>query len=239
MKRRALLLVPGMLNDRRVWQRVWPHLTQLAELHVADVGSHDSIEAMADAAVNGMPEQFCVAGFSMGGYVAIELAKRYKSRVTGIALIGTSARPESPRARSARASMLDRAHADFDGLLEDLMPSLAHPSNLEDGVLRNELLTMMRDTSVQAYARQINALIARADQREFVRTLAIPTCIVHGVQDQVVPPALGEELVKLIPGARSTFLQQCGHLAPLECPDSVAAAMSDWIATCSPLTDAT
>ncbi|MFN0159955.1 MAG: alpha/beta fold hydrolase, partial [Burkholderiales bacterium] len=94
MTRTPLLLIPGTLNTDRVWRAVTAGLSDSADMRVADVSAHDSMAALADAAVAGMPQRFCVAGFSLGGYIALEIMRRAPGRVAALALVSTSARPE-------------------------------------------------------------------------------------------------------------------------------------------------
>ena len=73
-RRTTLLLLPGMLNDARLWAAIRPMLAGIADFHVADVGRHDTISGMAEAALAAVDTpDLCVAGFSMGGYVAQEM----------------------------------------------------------------------------------------------------------------------------------------------------------------------
>lgn len=231
MTRPSLLLVPGMLNDARVWDAVRGALEPLADLHVAAVDRHDRIDAMATAAAAGMPARFAVAGFSMGGYVALELARQLPGRISGVALLGTSCRAEHADAAPRRRALLEKARADFDGAVDSVLPYTIHPSHQQDAAFTAGLRAMMLATGVEGYARQVQALLHRHDQSATARHFAGPACVIHGRDDRVVPLALGEELAQMMPHARTTWVPDCGHMAPVEQPQAVAAALAQWLAS--------
>jgi len=81
---------------------------------------------------------------------------------------------------------------------------------------------IMRDVGVDAALRQIRAIIGRADHREMLARLELPTLVLCGRVDQVTPLALSREAAALIPGARLHIIEGAGHWTPLEQPDIVA-----------------
>lgn len=230
MTRPTLLLVPGMLNDARVWDAILPALEPLANLRMAAVDRHDRIDAMATAAAAELPGRFAVAGFSMGGYVALELARQLPGRVSGVALLGTSCRAEHADAAPRRRALLAQARTDFHAAVESVLPYTIHPARQQDTALTGALRTMMRAIGIDAYARQVEALLHRADQSSSAQRLRGPACVIHGRDDRVVPLALGEELARLLPHARTTWVPECGHMVPMEQPKAVADALAAWLA---------
>jgi len=98
MKKRNLLLLPGLLNDARLWQAQVAGLADLAHVFVADLTVADSISALAATALARMPEgKFALAGLSMGGYVALEIMRQAPERVVALGLLDTTARPDTGR----------------------------------------------------------------------------------------------------------------------------------------------
>jgi pimeloyl-ACP methyl ester carboxylesterase len=96
----VLLLIPGMLNTGAIWDAVRADLETLLDVRVADVLTQNSIPAMAAdawALVADVPTEasLTVCGFSMGGYVAIELLARQGHRVQALALVDSSAAIET------------------------------------------------------------------------------------------------------------------------------------------------
>ena len=72
----SLILLPGLLNDERLWAHQMAQLADLAEIRVADLVGPDTIGAMAERVLVTRPGPLALAGLSMGGYVAFEVMRR-------------------------------------------------------------------------------------------------------------------------------------------------------------------
>lgn len=228
--RPVLLLLPGMLNDARVWQPVVAALGDAAEIRIADMTGGASMQDLARSAWSLLadlaPERrLVVAGFSMGGYAALEMLAAPARRVDALALIDTSARPESPESRAVREKTIVAIERDFAKVVEGLLGFATHASFQADAAAMDALRTMMRAVGAVAAIRQNRAIMARSDHRALTRSLALPTVVVVGDTDRITPPELADELAALIPRARLERLPDCGHMAPLERPQQVAAAL--------------
>lgn len=230
MSKPNLLLVPGLLCDRRLWQAQVEGLRHSAECTVADVSSGDSIAALAAAAIAKMPPgPFAVAGLSMGGYVALEVARQAAARVKGLALLDTTARPDSEQATADRRRMMKLAETDFERVVNALLPRLLAPAHMRDAKLVAVVKAMAKDTGVEAYRRQQEAIIGRVDSRPHLGKIACPTLVLCGKEDALTPVALHEEMANAIPGARLVVAPQCGHLSPLEQPQVVTMNLVHWL----------
>ena len=230
MSKPNLLLGPGLLCDRRLWQAQVEGLRHSAECTVADVSGADSIAALAAAAIAKMPPgPFAVAGLSMGGYVALEVARQAAARVKGLALLDTNARPDSEQATADRRRMMKLAETDFERVVNALLPRLLLPAHMRDAKLVAVVKAMAKDTGVEAYRRQQEAIIGRADSRPHLAKIACPTLVLCGKEDALTPVALHEEMANAIPGARLVVAPQCGHLSPLEQPQLVTMNLVHWL----------
>src|SRR5262245_10954103 len=109
MPRTTLVLIPGLINTRRVFQHQIEALSDIADCIVPEPWHHDTIGAMAKAALAMAPPTFALAGFSMGGYVAFEIMRRAAHRVERLALMDTQAVPDSPESTKRRRALLDQA----------------------------------------------------------------------------------------------------------------------------------
>ena len=100
--RTTLVLLPGLLNTRRLFEHQIEALSDIADCIVPELWHHDTMAAMAEAALAAAPQSFALAGFSMGGYVSFEILRRAPERVERLALIDTQAVPDSPEATARR-----------------------------------------------------------------------------------------------------------------------------------------
>jgi pimeloyl-ACP methyl ester carboxylesterase len=81
----------------------------------------------------------------------------------------------------------------------------------------------------KAYARQNEAVMNRADQRQILPTIEVPTIVMVGAQDVMTPLALSEMIRDGIRNAHLHVIPDCGHLPPIEKPDAVASLLREWM----------
>lgn len=228
----VLLLIPGMLNDERVWSGVVRELADEADIRVAHVGSQDSIAGMRDdawARVADVPahRRLVLAGFSMGGYVALDMLAHAPRAVQGLLLMSTSAQPETEQSRAIREKTLAAMAADYPKFVNGVQAFNTHST---DPVLGAELRQMMLEQGAETGRRQILAIMGRQDHRERLATLSMPVRVLVGRQDRVTPPALSQALAGLIPQARLDTVEESGHMLPREQPEAVARALRELLA---------
>jgi pimeloyl-ACP methyl ester carboxylesterase len=225
----TLVLIPGMLNNASLWDAVAPSIRARTHVVTPTFSTQDSVAAMADAVLASTPPgSLALAGFSMGGWVTQEIARRAGDRVSRLALISSSAGPANANERDM-LTCAGAAAAGFDDILERMLPIVMHPSRLDNQVLRDAAITMWRDVGPAIYERQCRAAMDRPDLRATLRDLRIPVLITCGREDKVTPPALARELASLIPSAHLALVDRCGHLLPLERPDELVALLRQWL----------
>jgi pimeloyl-ACP methyl ester carboxylesterase len=185
---------------------------------------------MASAAIAKMPPgPFAVAGLSMGGYVALEIQRQAAARVIGLALLATTARPDSDQATADRRRMMKLAETDFERVVNALLPKLLLPAHMRDAKLVALVKAMAAATGKDAYCRQQEAIIGRIDSRPHLAEIACPALVLCGKDDALTPVALHQEMANAIPGSRLVIADQCGHLSPLEQPQLVTMNLVHWL----------
>lgn len=226
----TLILLPGQLCDAALWDAQVGALADIAAIRVADLMQDDTVEAMAERILADAPACFAVCGLSLGGYVAFELVRRARERVTHLALMNTSARPDTEdrsaqRERSVRAARIGA----FKGVTPRFLPTILHPDHAADPAMAEIVLEMTERVGRVAFERQQNAAILRPDCRPLLPVIGCPTLVVGGRQDRVAPPDLQLEIAAGIANARLEILELCGHLAPIEQPETVNRLMRAWL----------
>ena len=223
-----LLLLPGLNCDERLWRDVVAELDILAM--VADLRQDDSIAAMAAQTLAAAPPRFALAGLSMGGYVALEIMRQAPERVTHLALLDTSARPDDEaRKQTRRGAMAAARGGKFALVAQAQQPNLLAPQHLGTP-LAEEVLDMAARNGVEAYCRQQEAIMGRIDSRPGLGAITVPVLVGVGAHDSLTPPALAGEMADAIAGAELTVFPDAGHLSAMENPSAVAAAMRHWLA---------
>ena len=217
----VLLLIPGMFNTAAIWDAVRADLAPTLDVRIADVLTQDSIAAMAAdawALVADLPAgaTLTVCGFSMGGYVAIELLARHRDRVQAVALVDSAGAIETAETLPLREKTIGALERNFARTVEGIIPFSLHPNSLANTAWVDGMRRMMHEVGAATAIRQTRAVMARADHRTMLASLTQPVLVVCGREDKVTPPPLSQELADLIPQAQLVWFDEAGHQTPIE-----------------------
>jgi pimeloyl-ACP methyl ester carboxylesterase len=230
MPRTTLVLLPGLLNTRRVFEQQIEALSDVADCVVPELWHHDTMGAMADATLAIAPPTFALVGFSMGGYVAFEILRRAARRVEKLALMDTQATPDSAESTKRRRALLEQTKIGrFRGVQRTLLPQLVHSGHINDDAITQPIFDMAQEIGAEGFVREQRAIIDRADSRRMLVDIDVPTVVIAGRQDQVTPLPRSEEMAADIANSRLIVLEECGHMSPLEKPAEVTAALRRWL----------
>jgi pimeloyl-ACP methyl ester carboxylesterase len=187
----------------------------------------DVIERMAGRRV-------VLGGCSMGGYVAMAVLRAVPDQVAGLLLVSTRASADNDAGRANRHAMADRIDREGPGFVPDaVLPTLLGAETTErrqsvvDGV---RAIVSEQDGAAIAWAQR--AMAARPDSSDVVRAADVPTLIVRGEQDTLIPAgddANADALAALLPKAELVVLAGAGHLPPLEVPEEFTGAVARWL----------
>ncbi len=227
--KQPLLLLPGLLNDATLWQAQLHALADIADCHVGDLTRHDTVQATAEAVLADAPPRFALAGFSLGGYIAQQILRIAPQRVTHLALLDTSFKPDSPvRAAQRQAQQASvRMPGHFHGFGDKLMRSYIDASRLQDHALVDTVRGMTTRLGAEVFLRQ--SRIERVDGTQVLSDWRGPALVLCGRNDAITPLPVSERMAALMPQASLVVIDDCGHLAPLEKPEQVSTAMRDWL----------
>jgi len=225
-----LILLPGLSTDFRLWQHQAAGLEEVAHISVGDLTKADTIEALAaDVLHNAPSEQFALAGLSMGGYVALEIMRQAPQRVLALALLDTSARPDTPTALKNRQAAIELAQTDFPRVITELMSKQLHPDHLDDELLVGLLTEMALSLGSKTFIRQQQAMAGRIDSLPFLQHIHCPTLILCGREDAITPLGVHQEMVAAIANSGLVIVDNCGHLSAAEQPTRVNEALTHWL----------
>ena len=225
-----LVMVPGLLCDGALWAHQAQYLADITQCHVADVATEETVETMAATVLAGAPNQFALAGLSMGGYVCHAIMRQAPERVLKLALLDTSARGDTPEQSERRRQLISMSEfGKFRGVTDRLLPLLIAPNRLGDEDLTAQIKAMAERVGAEAFYRHQNAIMARPDSRDQLADYDLPTLIACGRDDALTPIDLHEEMAAAIPAARLTIVEQCGHLSTMEQPQVITALLRQWL----------
>lgn len=225
-----ILLLPGLLNDASVFTEQVAALSTVAIVEVGDLTIAESITDLAASVLKlASAKRFVLLGLSLGGYVAFEIMRQAPERVAGLVLMDTTARPDTPEASAKREALIKLAATDFNEVTEQLLPLLAHPDRMNLPAVRGVIQSMASGLGKEVFERQQRAIMGRPDSRPTLKSIACPTLVICGQDDQITPPELATEIANGIKHAKLELIAQCGHLATLDQPELVCDLLLDWI----------
>jgi pimeloyl-ACP methyl ester carboxylesterase len=219
-----LVLLPGMNCSAALWSglEIGPALTpKLTE---------PFLDRQVERLLDQLPPRFCLAGLSLGGIVAMAIARRAPQRVTRLCLMSTN--PYAPTADQRRS--WTRQRTELAGglsareLQQSMLADLLSPETLATRpALVERTLAMADEVGVADLDAQLRLQATRVDERQELANLKCPTLIVAAAHDALCSLDRHIEMAALIPGAELVILD-CAHLSPLECPDEVSKHLTRW-----------
>ena len=233
--KKSLLLVPGLLCDDAVWASQAAALADIADVRVANNGETDSLGALAESIIAHAPPRFALAGHSMGGRIALEVARRAPERLIGFALLDTGYEALAPgeageREAAGRHALLAMARREgMRAMARTWLQGMVYPPRLTDEELVEPILDMFERRTPDLFALQIKALLTRPDATSVLPTLRCPTLVLCGREDAWAPPARHDVMAKMIGHSTLEIVPDCGHMSPRERPQAVNRAFRRWL----------
>lgn len=231
-----LILLPGLAADQTMWEAQCVALAawepQVTDIHTQ---GHDTMEAMAAALLASYEGDLLLCGASMGGMIAMEAARQAPSRVSGLALLGTTARPETPQMRQLRETAIELfGQGRAAEVIEANAKFAFHPDQARDALLIRAYLDFVLRAGAAQLIRQNRAVMSRPDARASLRSLRCPTLVMCGDSDQLTPPECSAEIAQLVPEAELATVARCGHMLTMEQPAVVNAILKAWLERVAP-----
>jgi len=229
-ERLPIVFIPGLNCSPRLFTAQLARLWYWGPVTVADTTQDDDIFSLARRVLTGAPERFALVGLSMGGYIAFEMMRQEPQRIAKLALLDTSARPDTPEQTAKRRAGIAMAEEGrFQEIVEAQYPVMVHRDRANDVELRDAFLRMTYDVGAMGYINQQKAIISRLDARHGLYGIQCPTLVLVGDGDQLTPPELSKEIAAGIEGSKLVIVPDCGHLSTIERPDDVSQELEGWI----------
>lgn len=225
-----IVLIPSQLCTELVFEPQMPVLSQLGRPRVFVQRDHDTVGAMAQSVLDASPERFALVTHGMGGFVAFEMLRRAPQRIGKLVLMSALAPADTPKQTERRMGYIRLVEQGrFDGIIEERIPMLVHPSRTGDAALTAILRRMASDTGPEVFQRQQRAIMARPDSRPMLASIACPTMLVFGRQDGITTIEHQKEMRDAIPDVRLEIIEDCGHMMTLEKAEEVNALLERFL----------
>jgi 3-oxoadipate enol-lactonase len=211
------------------WMRVAPDLRGAGRSDASTAVDEYSMARYADDVVAILDalkiRAAVVCGLSMGGYILFEILRRHGNRVRAAVFCNTKAEADSPEAKKGRDEMASLAREKGSAAVaETLLPKMVSQPR-EVAAVR----AMMAAAPVPGIVGALRALRERADHTATLKSIRVPTLVMAAEDDQIIPAAGMQKMAEAIRGARFEVIRAAGHVAPLEQPESVNQALTDFL----------
>ena len=170
-----------------------------------------------------------LAGHSMGGYVALAFAKAYPQALRALVLVGTKSGADTPEGATARHATAEKVRAEGVSVVVDAMaPKMLSASNT-DTLMAASVRGFMAPSKPDGVIGALLGMAERPDAGAWLGDIRVPTLVMAGTDDTIIPPSESEALAKAIPGAQLKLIPQAGHLVAFEQAEVFNAALGDWL----------
>ena len=235
----AVLLLHGFPLDGAMWSGVArllaPRLRVLKPdlpgrgSTPAEAGDMDAYADFVEALLAELPAPVGLAGFSMGGYVALALMKRRPEKIRALALVDTRAAADDAAGKAKRDEAIAKVRAEgVQAIADTMLEKVLAPDSLRNKELVERVRRIMLRQDPKAVEADLTAMKERPDSTAFLSEISIPVLVVVGEQDVLTPQQEAQEMADAIPGARLVSIPQAGHLTPMERPKAVAEALGNF-----------
>lgn len=238
---RPLLLVHGFPLDHSMWNG---QITELAknfrviapdlrgfgqsEVTIGTVTMQqfaDDLAGLLDALEVKEPVVFC--GLSMGGYIGWQFVARHRKKLAALIIADSRAVADNEKAAAGRKEIADKVEKEGTKVVADAMlPKLFPAGDVDRGAdFVKATQAVMLAAPPSGVAAALRGMAARPDFTRELAKIDVPTLIICGEEDAIAPPAEMQEIAKAITGAKYVSITGAGHMAPLEKPAEVNAAI--------------
>lgn len=218
----TIILIPGNMCDASLWDTQREAFADTGHRVIdADTAQDDTIEAMAARALAATRGAVIPVGFSMGGIIALEMARQDPARLAAMILLDTNAGADLPERAAVRPQQQQRVR---DGELatiirDELKPHYLAEQNRNNDALKKHLLDMAMGLGPDIFIQQSEALRTRGDAWGLLPHITCPVLVACGEEDALCPPAWHERMSDALPGAELHIIAGSGHMLPLEQPE--------------------
>lgn len=240
-----ILFVHGFPHDRTLWTPQMQGLTAQARCLAPDLRGFGestaappwSMDRYADDLVGLLDvlhiDRAVVVGLSMGGYVAFALWRRHPQRVRGLVLCNTRAGADGEEAKEKRRGLMAVAREHGSSAVADAMLTgmVGKTTREKRPEITNAVHIMISSAPTDGVIGALQAMLDRPDSTPTLQTINVPTLIITGDEDTVIPVDEARSMHSAIRGSTLEVISGAGHLSNLERPAAFNHVVSEYVAT--------
>ena len=168
-------------------------------------------------------------GHSMGGYVSFAFLRQYPKMVHGLVLVGTKAAKDTPEAAAGRRATAEKVQANgIEVVIEAMAPKMLAADN-HDRAMAEQVRGLMTPSKPAGVIGALLGMAERPDVTAELACISVPTLVITGADDTLIPSRESEKLAQSIPGSQLNIVPHAGHLVAFEQADKFNHVLNEWL----------
>ena len=161
-----------------------------------------------------------IIGCSMGGYVAFEIMKSAPRYVSALGLVSTRPGADNEEGRRNRQKMIEQVDREgVESIANQMVPKLLGATTVRDRpALMAHVRSLVLGNTPERVKAAVKAMMERGDSTPVLAKIDVPTLIIHGAEDTLIPPSEAEAMHRAIRQSHLELIPLSGHLPNLEQP---------------------
>ncbi|ADG93547.1 alpha/beta hydrolase fold protein [Arcobacter nitrofigilis DSM 7299] len=228
--KRKIYLIPGFMNDEKLWSRLIPLFDDTYEFIHLEIPKKDSFDEIVEVLNDKIKdEKINLLGFSLGGYISCYFGLKYPNRINKILAVACSpANLNEIECQRRRETIELTKKFGFKGLSRKKVLSLVEPKNQGDEELINLILQMYIDVGEEAFYSQFKATIIREDLSEKLINSDLNLAFLYANEDRLVSSKFMENFSLKAKNIEVTQIEAQTHMLPLERTKEVKEKIIQW-----------
>lgn len=222
----ARVIAPDLRGHGR--SEAVPPLSSAPHTYTMEMHADDCAALLEDL---GIRQPVVLVGLSMGGYIAFAFLRRHPEHVAKLVLAATRAGVDSDASKESRLIAIAAAREEGVGAVVDTMvPKMLSPATkINQPGLSDRLAAIMAETSLEATIGDQRGMLERQNSTAILDQIKVPTLLIHGADDQIIPPEEMQTMHDKIPASELRVISDAGHMVNMEQPQIFNQTVEEFV----------
>ena len=226
-----IILISGYMCDETIWQSTIKTFKKNYELIIPSLKKYKTVEEAAKNIRRHIGIDTSIIGFSMGGFISLQLAIKYPEFIKKLVIVSSNGRGISKiREKKLHKYLIESNKSNFADLFYKLHFDISFSKKyLENKKYQNEYYEMTKNLGYQTFKNQTNLILNRPNQLQNLIKIKSKTLIINSSEDKLSSLSMSEELKEEIKNSRLKTIKNSSHFAMIEKPKIFNKSLLDFL----------